>query len=217
MSVTLYGYWRSLAAFRVRAALNMKEIPYTEKLIDLSQGEQFSEKFDQINPQHVVPVLEHADEKITQSSAILEYLEEQWPTKPLLPKDAASRAYVRSLAQMTIADSHPLIVPRVRRYLNNHHQLDDDQQTQWCKHWLNEGAKAIEKRLQSQASDKKFACSNSMSIADIALTSHVIGARFFKLDLSQTPRLVQIAENCLAIPEIAKAHPLKQPGAPESI
>lgn len=216
MSVILYGYWRSLASFRIRAALNVKKIPYQEKLIDLSKGEQFSQDFDQINPQHVIPVLEHDGKNITQSSAILEYLEECWSSIPLLPKDSSHRAYVRSLAQMTIADAHPLIVPRVRRFLNEQYQLNEDQQTQWCRHWLSIGAQAIEKRLVTESLSGKFCHGNELSIADIALTSHAIGAKLFQVDLSNQPKLTTIVENCLAITEIAIAHPLKQPGAPQS-
>src|SRR4051812_31680511 len=111
MSVVLYGYWRSLATFRVRAALNFKEIDYTESVIDLSKGEQFGERYHRINAQHVLPALEHDGVRLTQSLPIVEYINDIWPDRPLLPDDAASRARVRALAQITAADVHPLIVP----------------------------------------------------------------------------------------------------------
>lgn len=217
MSVTLYGYWRSLAAFRVRAALNLKNIPYEEKLIDLSQGEQFSESFHQLNPQHVIPLLDHDGKHITQSLAILEYLDDNWIEKPLLPKDAFLKARVRSLAQITIADTHPLIVPRVRKYLNESYGADEEQQAAWAKHWFTIGTKAIEDRLNQDELSGLFCNGDEISVADIALTSHVIGAKLFQADLSIAPKLMSIIGRCFEIEAIAKAHPLKQPGAPQSI
>jgi maleylacetoacetate isomerase len=217
MSVTLYGYWRSLAAFRVRAALNLKNIPYEEKLIDLSQREQFSASFHQLNPQHVIPLLDHDGKHITQSLAILEYLDENWDNNPLLPKDSFLRSRVRSLAQITIADTHPLIVPRVRSYLNEQYGADEEQQAQWARHWFTIGTKAIEDRLNQDQLSGLYCNGDEISMADIALTSHVIGAKLFKADLSIAPKLMGIIGRCLEIEAISKAHPLKQPGTPQTI
>lgn len=217
MSVTLYGYWRSLAAFRVRAALNLKNIPYEEKLIDLSAGEQFSDSFHQLNPQHVIPLLDHDGKHITQSLAILEYIDENWVEKSLLPKDAYLKSRVRSLAQITIADTHPLIVPRVRRYLNETYGADEEQQANWARHWFTLGTKAIEDRLNQDDLSGNFCNGDEISIADIALTSHVIGAKLFQSDLTIAPKLMKIIGRCLEIEAIAKAHPLKQPGAPSPV
>jgi maleylacetoacetate isomerase len=217
MSVTLYGYWRSLAAFRVRAALNLKKIAYQEKLIDLSQGEQFSASFHELNPQHVIPLLDHDGRHITQSLAILEYLDDFWPNNPLLPQDPFEKARVRSLAQITIADTHPLIVPRVRRYLNEQYGVNEEQQAEWARHWFTLGSKAIEERLHQDDLSGSFCNGDEISLADIALTSHVIGAKLFQADLSAMPKLMGIVGRCFEIESISNAHPLKQPGAPQSV
>lgn len=214
MSVTLYGFWRSLAAFRVRAALHYKEIPFTEKIIDLVQGDQFSESYHALNPQHVIPLLDHDGQQITQSLAILEYLEHVWPQKPTMPKNAYEQAYVRSIALITIADTHPLLVPRVRGFLHKNYGQDEAGQAAWARHWLNEGSRAIEARLENEKLFGKYTLGDEISLADFALTSHVIGARLFEADLSMAPQLVKIADQCLAIESIKRAHPLHQPGAP---
>ena len=214
MSVTLYGFWRSLAAFRVRAALNYKEIPFTEKIIDLVQGDQFSEDYHALNPQHVIPLLEHDGKNITQSLAILEYLEQAWPQRSILPKDAYSQSYIRSISLITIADTHPLVVPRVRGFLHKTYGQDEAGQGAWARHWFNEGSKAIEARLHNEKLCGKYTFGDEVTLADFALCSHVIGARLFEADLSLAPRLVEIANNCLALDAFAKAHPLQQPGAP---
>jgi maleylpyruvate isomerase len=214
MSVTLYGFWRSLAAFRVRAALHYKEVPFTEKIIDLVQGDQFSDTYHELNPQHVIPLLEHEGHKITQSLAILEYIDQTWPNRPILPKNAYEQAYLRSISLITIADTHPLVVPRVRGFLNKNYGQDEAGQSAWARHWLNEGSMAIEARLHNEGLCGKFTLGDEISLADFALCSHVIGARLFEADLTLAPKLVEIANACLAVDSIMRAHPLKQPGAP---
>jgi maleylpyruvate isomerase len=214
MSVTLYGFWRSLAAFRVRAALSYKEIPFTEKIIDLVQGDQFSANYHELNPQHVIPLLDHDGRRLTQSLAILEYIEQTWPQNSILPKDAYEQAYLRSISLFTIADTHPLVVPRVRNFLHKTYGQDEAGQAAWARHWFNEGSIAIEARLNNEGLCGKFTLGDTVSLADFALCSHVIGARLFEADVSLAPKLVEIANNCLAIDSIMSAHPLKQPGAP---
>ncbi len=215
MTTTLYGYWRSLAAFRVRAALNYKEVSFTEKIIDLSQGDQFSASYHELNPQHVIPLLEHQGKKITQSLAIMEYIDQVWPTKPLLPKDPYEQAYLRSISQITIADTHPLVVPRVRNFLGKTYHQDEAGQTAWAQHWLNLGSLAIEERLLGEKLYGQFCLGDTLSLADLALASHVVGARIFKADLSHCPTLIRIVDRVLEIPSIGMSHPLKQPGAPK--
>ncbi len=214
MSVTLYGFWRSLAAYRVRSALYYKEIPFTEKIINLVEGDQFSEDYHKLNPQHVIPLLEHDDRKITQSMAILEYLEQVWPNRPILPKDAYEQAYLRSISLITVADTHPLVVPRIRGFLHKNYGQDEAGQAAWAQHWFNEGSLAIEARLHNEGLFGQFTLGNEVSIADFSLCSHVIGARLFGADLSHAPQLVKIADHCLTLDAFAKAHPMKQPGAP---
>lgn len=217
MSVTLYGYWRSLAAYRVRVALNLKEVEYQEIAIDLAAGQQFDASFEQLNPQHVVPLLIHDEFEISQSLAILEYINEQWPTPNLLPEHAFDKAKVRALALVTIADTHPLIVPRVRKLLGSHWGLDEHQQLLWAQHWFTVGNEAIEKMLIKDARSKTYAFGEDLTIADIALASHAIGGTLFKVDMALTPTFEKIFKNCMAIPAFAKAHPLKQSGAPQAL
>jgi maleylacetoacetate isomerase len=214
MTVVLYGYWRSLASFRVRAALNLKGVPYREQIVDLTKGEQFQPEYHSLNPQNVLPLLEHDGLRLTQSLAIVEYIDETWAQDSLLPADAAGRARVRSLAQMASADVHPLIVPRVRNYLEQEFGLDEASRLKWVKHWFVKGTEAIEARLASDGQTGKYSHADRVTMADLALVSHVVGARLFQIDLSVAPRLEAIADRCLTLDAIAKAHPLAQPGAP---
>lgn len=214
MSVVLYGFWRSLATFRVRAALNLKGLDYTETIVDLTAGEQFDERFHRLNAQHLLPVLEHDGLRLTQSLAIIEYLDETWKNEPLLPADAPGRARVRALAQIAIADVHPLIVPRVRELLEAQFGIDETGRLQWIRHWFDKGSQAIEARLVADGLSGRYAHGDRVSLADLALVSHVIGARLFQADLRQAPRLEALAERCLELDAISRAHPMAQPGAP---
>ena len=214
-AVTLYGFWRSLASFRVRAALNLKGVRYEERMVDLLQGEQLREPFHRINPQHVLPVLEHGALRLTQSLPIVEYIDETWPQDPLLPADAAGRARVRALAHITTSDAHPLVVPRVRNFMGSEFGIDEAGRMRWARHWLDLGSAAIEAALSAGASGP-FAHGDRVTIADLALVSHVIGARLFGADLARAPRLEALADRCLKLDAFARAHPLKQPGAPQS-
>ena len=213
MSVILHGYWRSLATFRVRVALHLKGVDFREVTVDLSQGEQFSAAYRRLNPQHVLPLLEHDGRCISQSLAIIEYINDIWPQVPLLPEDAAGRARVRSLAQIAIADVHPLIVPRVRIYLEQEFGLVEAVRMKWVRHWFGTGSAAIEASLSDDQSGL-YAHHNQPSLADLALVSHVVGARLFQCDLSAAPRLCNIVEHCLQQPAFARSHPLAQPGSP---
>ena len=213
MSVILHGYWRSLATFRVRAALHLKGVDFREVTVDLSLGEQFSAAYGQLNPQHVLPLLEHDGRYISQSLAIIEYIKDIWPQVPLLPEDAAGRARVRSLAQIAIADVHPLIVPRVRDYLAQEFGLVEAARMKWVRHWFGTGSAAIEASLSGDQSGR-YAHGDQPSLADLALVSHVVGANLFKCDLKAASRLCTIVENCLQLPAFSRAHPLAQPGAP---
>jgi maleylacetoacetate isomerase len=213
MAVVLYGYWRSLATFRVRAALKLKGVDYQENTIDLSQGEQFAEAYHSLNPQNVLPLLDHDGLRLTQSMAIAEYINDTWPHESLLPADAPGRARVRALAQIASADVHPLIVPRVRNYLEQEFGLDEATRLKWIRHWFTKGTLAIEAKL-SDGQSGTYAHGDQVSLADLALASHVVGARLFQVDLSMAPRLEGIVNRCLALDAFASAHPLAQVGAP---
>lgn len=215
MTLTLYGFWRSLATFRVRAALNLKGLDYTEAIVDLNAGEQFGAAFHRVNPQHVLPALDHDGLLLTQSMPIVEYLDETFPQAPLLPRDGAGRARVRSLAQIAVADVHPLITPRIRGYLERELGVAEPARLAWVRHWFEQGSVAIEARLNEAAAPAgPYAHGAQITLADLALVSHVAGARLFEADLTAAPRLRALADACLQVDAIARAHPLKQPGAP---
>src|SRR6202162_4749443 len=230
MTVVLYGYWRSLATFRVRTALNIKGVPFTENMIDLMKGEQYDEPYHSINKQHVLPVMEikglglpqslpvieHNGLRLTQSRPIMEYINEVWPENPLLPADAAGRARVRALAQIAIADTHPLHVPRVRDFLDKEFGLDEAARLKWTHHWLRKGSEAIEARLNGDGLSGAYAHGDQLTLADMALVSHVVGVRLFNAGLDNAPTLEAIAERCLALDVFAKAHPMRQAGAPQA-
>ena len=214
MSVTLYGFWRSLASYRVRVALNLKGIPFEEVSVNLASGEQFGEAYSALNPQHAVPLLKHDGHEIVQSLAILEYIEDIWPSPKLIPSTPLDKASVKALALITIADTHPLIVPRVRNYLNKEWGLDESEQTKWAQHWFSKGNEAIESTLIKLGKSKTYSLGDEITIADIALTSHVIGAKLFSVNMSNVPILNGIFENCMKNDSFLNAHPLKQAGAP---
>jgi maleylacetoacetate isomerase len=213
MTVILHGFWRSLATYRVRIALNLKGVAYTERIVDLTKGEQLAPAYRALNPQAALPLLEHAGLRLTQSLAIMEYLDETWPQAPLLPADAAGRARVRSLAQVTIADVHPLIVPRVRELLEHGFGIDEPGRLRWIQHWFNQGTQAIEARL-AEPSTGAFAHGDQPTIADAALASHVAGSLLFKCDMAAAPRLMGVVGRCMQLEAFQRAHPLAQPGAP---
>ena len=217
MSVVLYGYWRSLATFRVRIALNLKGVAYEEKIVDLSKGEQFQQPYQSLNPQNVLPLLVHQGLHLSQSLAIVEYIDEIWSEPPLFPADAAGKARVRSLAQIAISDVHPLIVPRVRNFMEHEFGLDEAARLKWIRYWFNKGTEAIEAKIAADNLSGTYAHGDQVSLADLALASHVVGARLFQADLSNAPRLEAIVNRCLQLNAFAKAHPLSQAGAPAGL
>jgi maleylacetoacetate isomerase len=213
MTHTLYGFWRSLATFRVRVAMNLKGLDYREVSIDLMAGEQHQPAFTAINPLAAVPALvEDGHAPLTQSLAILEYLEELHPAPPLLPASPRARAHCRALALTVAADAHPLVTPRVRNYLSDVLKVDEATKMAWIEHWSRTALRALEKQLAGAPGP--YCMGPSVTIADICLVTHVVGARLFKFDLAEFPTCVGIADACLALDAFAQAHPLKQPGAP---
>jgi len=213
--IKMYGFWRSAASFRVRIALNLKGLPYEEEMIDIDAGEQYAPGYHAMNPQSAVPSVYVDDGRpLTQSLAILEYLEETHPTPPLLPADPRGRARVRSIALIFAADHHPLIVPRVRRYLGEILKADDAQRTAWVRHWFREGLVQAEARLATEADTGQFCHGDTPTIADLCLISQVAGAKGFKVEMADLPTVSRIADACLALEAFARAHPLRQKGAP---
>ena len=212
----LYGFWRSLATFRVRIALNLKKIPYEEISIDLLKGTQFDAAYRKVNPLSVVPALDTGEgEALFESLAILEYLDERHPSPPLLPADSRAKARVRGIAQMVACDAHPLIVPRIRKYLASEYKLDDEGVNRWCQHWFNTMSGALEQRLAHDPATGRYCHGDTLTIADLCLVSHVVGSRaYFKCDMTPYPTVTRIADDCLKIEAFDRAQPLKQPGAP---
>ena len=213
--IKMYGFWRSAASFRVRVALNLKGLAFEEEMVDIDAGQQYAPDYLALNPQAAVPsVLVDGGPPLTQSLAILEYLEETYPTPALLPSDARGRARVRALALAWAADHHPLIVPRVRRYLADAMGQDEAARTAWIRHWFREGLVAGEVKLATDAATGRFCHGDAPSFADLCLISQAAGARGFKVDFSDLPTVSRIVDNCLALDAFARAHPLRQPGAP---
>lgn len=211
----MYGFWRSAAALRVRIALNLKGIPFTETMVDLDAGEQHAPGYLDVNPQAVVPSLVLQDgTTLTQSVAILEYLDETHPLPALLPTDALGRARVRALALIWAADHHPLIPPRIRTYLRDTLGVDEAGRTAWVKHWFTEGLRIGEARLAADPATGPFCHGDTPTIADLCLMSQVMGARGFKVDFTPFPIINRIVDACLEIDAFKRALPLKQPGAP---
>ena len=195
--IKLYGFWRSLASYRVRVALRLKNIPFEEIEVNLLEGAQFKAEFDAVNPQHAVPVIEHEGKRLIQSLPIIEYLDERFPQDPLLPSDAYGRARVRALAQIAASDVHPLIVPRVRNFLSAEMGLDEPQKLRFIQHWFSVGSAALEARLARDPETGAYAHGGQVTLADVVLASHVAGARLFKTDLSGAPKLTALVDKCL--------------------
>jgi maleylacetoacetate isomerase len=209
----LYTYYRSQASFRVRIALNLKGLAREDVFLHLERGDQFAPNYRALNPQMVVPTLIDGETRLFQSLAILEYLEEKYPKPPLLPRDIPARAWVRGLALINIADSHPLIVPRIRHYLTDELGLGEAPLRGWIGHWLGAGLAAMEALLAGHAESGRFCHGDTPTIADIGVVTQVTPARTFGVDLAPYERVVRVYDSCMAIPAFADAHPAKQPDA----
>ena len=207
----LYTYYRSQASFRVRIALNLKGLAHEDSFLHLEKGDQFAAEYRALNPQMMVPTLIDDETELFQSLAILEYLNEHYPEPPLLPADAESRAWVRGLALINVADSHPLIVPRVRHYLTDVLRLSEALLRAWIRHWLGLGLEAIEARLARHPESGDFCHGVRPTIADICLVTQVTPAKTFDCPLDDYPHVMRVYESCMAIPAFADAHPAKQP------
>jgi maleylacetoacetate isomerase len=211
MGIQVYGFWRSIASFRVRVALRLKGLPFEETPIDILSGEQFKPDYAAVNAERVVPTFIHNGHSIFQSLAIIEYLDDIQPEPRLIPKDLKERAYARSLALMTIADAHPLLVPRVRNHLAKAFGADAKAIEEWGRHWTTEGLAAYERLLALRA-PAPFALGAEPGLADICIAGHVIGAQYVKLELNAFPAVASLTDRCFAMPAFATSHPFQQPG-----
>lgn len=210
----LHGYFRSSAAFRVRIALNLKGLAYESVSHHLRKGEQRAPGFLKLNPMGLVPALEDGPNALTQSLAIIEYLDETHPEPPLLPKSPVERARVRALALSIACDIHPLNNLRVLNYLKNDLKLSDAQHDAWYRHWIVEGFKGLEGMLQTGGTGR-FCHGDAPTLADICLVPQVFNAKRFLDDaaLAAFPTVMRIFGNCMKVEAFDKAQPSKQPDA----
>jgi maleylacetoacetate isomerase len=215
----LFSYWRTSATYRVRVAFNLKGVQPQEHNVDLDAGEQRSEAFLKINPLGAIPALIERSggrtrEPLTQSLAILEFLEETYPTPALLPRDAHERARVRSIAGMLAADTHPLITPRIKKYLTAQPQFDEGAWRAWQTHWFTTGLQAVEHRLTREAETGTFCHGDGVTMADICLASIIVVTRIFKINVPGIPTINRIVFACEKLEAFEKADPYRQKGAP---
>jgi maleylpyruvate isomerase len=213
--VKLYNYFRSSASYRVRIALNLKGLRYEYQSVHLSRGggEQFSPEFRGMNPQSLVPVLEDGAKRITQSLAIIEYIEDTYPAPPLLPSDPAARARVRELALSIACDVHPLNNLRVLNYLTGELGVSEEAKNRWYQHWVALGLNALEAQIAGSPETGPFCHGDAPGLADCCLVPQLFNARRFKCDLSGYPTLLGIEQRCNALAAFRDAAPEHQPDA----
>ncbi|MDB5972967.1 MAG: Maleylacetoacetate isomerase [Hydrocarboniphaga sp.] len=215
----LFSFWRTSATYRVRVAFNLKGVVAEETNIDLDAGEQRGDAFLKINPMAAIPALIDRQAgpghtPLTQSLAILEFLDETYPAPALLPGDAHGRARVRSLAAMLAADTHPLITPRVKKYLVTAGKFDDAAWRAWQIHWFGTGLQALEQRLSAEPETGVFCHGDGPTLADICLASIVVVMRVFKIQVDGIPTVQRIMAACEQLEAFSKADPRRQLGAP---
>lgn len=211
----LYTFFRSSASYRVRIALNLKGISYDRVPIHLRRGggEQLSAAYRAVNPQALVPALDVDGRVLTQSLAIIEYLEETHPAPPLLPSDPEDRAVVRSMALTIACEIHPIQNLRVLNYVKKECRQTDEQVNQWARHWIDLGLEALEQMIVAQPKRGKFCFGDTSTLADVCLVPQLGNARRYGCDLAKYPAILDIEKNCLAIPAFTDAAPEKQPDA----
>ena len=218
-AATLYAYWRSTAAWRVRIALNLKGVAWTSRPVHLLRdgGEQRRPEYLQLNPQGLVPALAIDGRLLTQSLAIIEYLEETRAAPALLPADAAGRARVRSLAQLIAGDLHPLNNLRVLQYLDTHLSAGEAQRQAWYRHWVRVGLDALEIRLAREPQTGRFCHGDAPGLADCCLVPQLYNARRYDCPLEACPTLLRIEAACSELDAFQAAVPERQPDAPPAI
>ena len=216
MSIRFYGFWRSLAAYRVRVALKLKGLTYEEIPVNLLAGHQHDPAYLAINPQGAVPALmvPGVSQPLTQSMAILDYLELVYPAPALMPTAPEQRARVLSLAHVCASDGHPLVVPRVRNYLQNTLQLDEGTRNAWLQHWTLQALQTYERILSQNPQAGRYSHGDHVTVADICLASQVTGASLFGCQLDSVPQVMAIFKELMKLDAFAKSMPQLQADAP---
>ena len=204
----LYEYWRSSASYRIRIALNLKKIDYESRPVNLLTGEQQSEEYRTLNPQGFVPMLEIDGHRLTQSVAILNYLDLKYPNQPLLPASAAERAHVVALAMTIACDIHPLNNLRVLKYLKNELSQPQEAIDAWYRYWISERLPALEEMAKPRAGDFMFG--NAPTGADVLLVPQLYNARRYDVPLDDYPTVLRAEENANKLEAFAAAHPDRQ-------
>lgn len=211
--LTLYSYWRSSASYRVRIALSLKGLQYETRGVDLLRDAHLDPSYREVNPEARVPALVHDGRVISQSLAIIEYLEELYPQPPLLPQDPAGRARVRGLAQIIASEISPLQNLGVRQYLKAELGFDEQRVSQWCAQWIAKGFAALETRLAREPQTGAFSHGDAPTMADCVLVPQCYAARRFGVDVAQYPNIARIEAVCLHLEEFRRAAPEMQPDA----
>lgn len=210
----LYNYWRASSPFRVRIALNLKGLDWEHVGVHLLRGEHRSAEYRRLNPLGLVPALVDGDLTLTQSLAIIEYLDERYPQPPLLPATSAERARVRALAMIVACEIHPLNNPRVLSYLTGTLGVTEAQKLAWYRHWVAEGLAAFEAEVAGHPATGAFCHGDSPTLADVCLVPQLANGRRYECDLAPYPALLAIEARCLALPAFQAALPERQPDAP---
>ena len=211
----LFSFWRSLATYRVRIALNLKGLAYESVPVHLAKGEQHAEGFHEVNPQELIPVLMHGGRMLRQSLAIMEYLDENFDTKrPLMPSVARDRQRCRAIAQMIACDIHPLNNLRVMQYLEKEFGASEKQREAWTQRWIREGFDAVEAVLADSTATGTYCEGDAPTMADCCLVPQVYNAQRFGVSLDRYPNIARINAECLKLPAFDEARPEKQPDCP---
>jgi maleylacetoacetate isomerase/maleylpyruvate isomerase len=209
----LYNYFRSSASFRVRIALGLKGLAYDYVSVQLAQNEQFAPSFDALAPAHLVPLLRDGEAVLSQSLAIIEYLDETHPQPPLLPADALGRARVRALALDIACEIHPLNNLRVLRYLVKDLKVTEDDKNSWYRHWVEAGLEAVERQLAGHAATGRYCHGDAPTLADCVLVPQIFNAQRFECRTDHVPTVMRVFAECMRLEAFAKAQPSACPDA----